>query len=117
MFVSDDKVHDHNAVFHFTKLAMEHLQLTRGSSLETIIQWTDGCSSQYKSKGPFSDVSCALGDSTGHWSAIVLALVMEKAPLMARVLSSSTMQLRQSSQVTPSSLEPKICLIIVSPVS
>ena len=62
VFVSDDKVHDHNAVFHFTKLAMEHLQLTRGLSLKTIIQWTDGCCSQYKSKGPFSDISCALGD-------------------------------------------------------
>ena len=65
VFGSDDKVHDHDAVFRVTKLAMEHLQLARGRgslSLETTIQWTDGCFSQYKSKGPLSDIFCALGD-------------------------------------------------------
>ena len=56
VFVSDD------TVFRVTKQAMEHLQLTRGLSLETIIHWTDGCFNQYKSEGPFSDIFCALGD-------------------------------------------------------
>ncbi|XP_041372135.1 uncharacterized protein LOC121385498 [Gigantopelta aegis] len=62
VFISDDRHHDFNAVFHFTKVAIDHLRNTRGLELDHIIQWTDGCASQYKSKGPFSDISCALAD-------------------------------------------------------
>ena len=55
-------VHDFNAVFHFTEVAMDHLRNTRVLQVDHVIQWTDGCPSQYKSKGPFSDISCALSD-------------------------------------------------------
>jgi len=31
-------------------------------TIEHIVQWTDDCAAQYKSKGPFSDISCSLID-------------------------------------------------------
>ncbi|KAK7100262.1 uncharacterized protein [Littorina saxatilis] len=43
-------------------MAVEHLTGTRGLCLQRIIQWTDGCASQYKSKGPFADISHAFQD-------------------------------------------------------
>ncbi|KAK7093018.1 hypothetical protein V1264_008679 [Littorina saxatilis] len=61
-FVSNDTVHDFNAVHHFTKMAVEHLTGTRGLCLQRIITWTDGCASQYKSKGPFADISHVFQD-------------------------------------------------------
>ena len=62
VFKGDDRHHDFNAVFHFTKVAIDHLRNIRGLQLDHIIQWTDGCASQYKSKSPFSDISCAVAD-------------------------------------------------------
>ena len=62
VFVSDDRIHDFHAVFRFTQLAVDHLRTARGLEINNIIQWTDDCASQYKSKGPFADVSCAISD-------------------------------------------------------
>ncbi|XP_070203171.1 uncharacterized protein [Littorina saxatilis] len=62
VFISDDKQHDHHAVHHFTTAAVEHLKSARSLDVDHIVQWTDGCGSQYKSKGPFADISHALDD-------------------------------------------------------
>ena len=48
--------------FKFTQLAVDHLRTVRGLEIKNIVQWTDGCGAQYKSKGPFADISCALSD-------------------------------------------------------
>ena len=61
-FISDDKVHDYHAVQQFVSLAMQHLQHHRHLNVQRVIQWTDGCASQYKSKGPFSDISHSTTD-------------------------------------------------------
>ena len=52
VFISDDK---------FTEVAINHLRNIH-LRLENSVQWTDGCASQYKSKGPFANISCALED-------------------------------------------------------
>jgi hypothetical protein len=57
IFISDDRLHDHHAVRAFTNEAIRHLQEVRHLQLGHIIQFTDGCSAQYKSKGPFLDIS------------------------------------------------------------
>ena len=62
ILVSPDVKHDHHAVQHFTTVAMEHLRQKRGLTIDHFIQWTDGCAAQYKSKGPFADISNALSD-------------------------------------------------------
>ena len=62
VFISDDVVHDHHSVHHFTMLANHHLKHTRALTITQQIQWSDGAASQYKSKGPFCDVSHALDD-------------------------------------------------------
>lgn len=62
IFVSSDRRHDYHAVHHFTKQALVHLRETRGLVITHVNQWTDGCSAQYKSKGPFADIACALTD-------------------------------------------------------
>ena len=54
IIISDDLNHDSAAVNVFTKAAYEYLQ----TKLEIIffLQFTDGCSAQYKSKAPFRDI-------------------------------------------------------------
>ncbi|XP_033730626.1 uncharacterized protein LOC117320042 [Pecten maximus] len=56
IFITDDKQHDAHAVMAFTKLANQHLQATRGLHIEKQLHMTDGCSAQYKSKTPFTDI-------------------------------------------------------------
>ncbi|XP_070209732.1 uncharacterized protein [Littorina saxatilis] len=60
VFISPDKKHDHYAVQAFTSKALTHLRETRRLDISHIVQWTDGCASQYKSKGPFADISLSL---------------------------------------------------------
>lgn len=62
IFVSDDLVHDAHAVATFVAKANEHLQNKRGLIIEKQIQFTDGCSAQYKSKTPFTDISYSKED-------------------------------------------------------
>ncbi|KAG1660000.1 hypothetical protein GQR58_022225 [Nymphon striatum] len=61
--VSDDRKHDHHAVRKFVEVANTHLQDTRGLSINHEVQFTDGCSSQYKLKEPFYDISRSLEDN------------------------------------------------------
>ena len=58
VMVSNDLTHDHNLVH----TAANHLQNTRGFTLSTFYRFSNGCVSQYKSKGPISDVSYARED-------------------------------------------------------
>ena len=57
VFLSDDLTHDSHAVHHFESLAVKHLQEKRGLNFQHIVEFTDGCSGQYKSKSPFADIS------------------------------------------------------------
>ncbi|XP_048028545.1 uncharacterized protein si:ch211-86h15.1 isoform X2 [Megalobrama amblycephala] len=57
VFVSDDLNHDANAVHHFETLAIKHLKEKRGLKLEHVVEFTDGCGAQYKSKVSFADIS------------------------------------------------------------
>ena len=56
VFISPDLKHNASAVEHFTNVAEKHLakKLPR---LHKIIQFTDQCPAQYKSKTPFFDIS------------------------------------------------------------
>ena len=56
MFVTPDKTHDKYAVQTFEKLTLQHLA-EKGIVPKAIIQFSDNCSSQYKSKGPFQFLS------------------------------------------------------------
>ncbi|XP_070549829.1 uncharacterized protein [Ptychodera flava] len=57
VFISDDLTHDTHAVQHFITLANSHLSEHRDVTIEKQIQFSDGCASQYKSKGAFCDLS------------------------------------------------------------
>ena len=56
VFVSPDRVHDYHSVNHFTVLSIQHLRGTTAIRSSNVVQWTNGCAAQYKSKGPFSDI-------------------------------------------------------------
>lgn len=62
VFISPDRKHDYHAVHHFTTQAIQHLRHVRGLQLDSVVQFTDGCASQYKSRGPFADIACGLDD-------------------------------------------------------
>ena len=62
MCISDDLKHDHHAVHVFALKTAEHLQYTRKLNIDKYIQFTDGATSQYKSKGPFLDISYSKED-------------------------------------------------------
>ena len=57
VFISSDLSHSASSVFDFSTEATDHLQNVRGIKIEKIIQFTDGCGSQYKSKIPFFHIS------------------------------------------------------------
>ena len=61
VFISPDHRHDHHAVQHYTRLAIDHLR-QRGMLCTRIVQWSDGCTSQYKSRGPFADIAASQHD-------------------------------------------------------
>ena len=49
--ISDDLTHDYHAMHEVTKQTLSHLQRTRRLALKSVHMWSDGCASQYKSKG------------------------------------------------------------------
>lgn len=57
VFISDDLVHDAHAVQHFTKQFDNHLRNNRGVVFDHEVQFSDGCSGQYKSKLPFQHLT------------------------------------------------------------
>ena len=62
IFISDDNQHDHHAVQAFYALAIKFLKETRGISFDRVFEFTDGCASQYKSRGPMVDLSFGFKD-------------------------------------------------------
>ena len=60
--ISDHLKHDGHAVQHFTTLAMTHLRGARGVTVNRLVEFTDGCAGQYKSKQPFCDITFAAVD-------------------------------------------------------
>ncbi len=56
IFVTSDRTHDYHAVHSFTATAAEPVQRKLGGAVTKILRFSDGASSQYKSKGPFVDV-------------------------------------------------------------
>ena len=59
IFLSPDNTHDSSAVASFLHDAIVHLKEKRGLSIGHLIQFTDGCSPQYKSKRPFKNITVA----------------------------------------------------------
>ena len=54
--ISNDLVHDYHAVHHYQKIVENHVK----GNIEKIdrrVIFSDGCSAQYKSKGPFADLA------------------------------------------------------------
>ena len=64
IIVSNDLNHDAAAVQAFTKSALEHIS-TRGD-FNRLIEFTDGCGSQYKSKQPFLDIQNSVAKQGIH---------------------------------------------------
>ncbi|KAK6192316.1 hypothetical protein SNE40_003804 [Patella caerulea] len=62
VMLSDDLNHDTSAVKAFIRQAEDHLTDKRNLKIEHVVQFSDGCASQYKSKQAFRDIS----DSTSH---------------------------------------------------
>mgnify|MGYP001554452841 CR=1 FL=1 len=56
VFISNDKNHDYHLVQHITNECIDYIE-NKGSLLKKIYIFSDGCASQYKSKGPFADLS------------------------------------------------------------
>ncbi|XP_072015461.1 uncharacterized protein [Amphiura filiformis] len=62
VFISDDLTHDYHSVHAFQEKACNHLASKRGLTLQKLYRYSDGCGQQYKSKGPFSDISYSIDD-------------------------------------------------------
>ena len=69
IFVSDDLKHDAGAVFTFVNQLVEHLRM-QNPDISKLYLWSDGCSAQYKSKQPFSNLASKYGhsDMKFHWN-------------------------------------------------
>lgn len=59
--ISDDHTHDHHAIQHYIKLAVNHL-LQKGITIEKLVQFSDGAPTQYKGKVNFADLSYSFED-------------------------------------------------------
>lgn len=62
VFISNDLNHDYHAVNAFQTATCQHMKDTLQLQLTQIYRYSDGCGQQYKSKGPFSDVSYGVTD-------------------------------------------------------
>ncbi|CAG2223257.1 unnamed protein product [Mytilus edulis] len=78
--ISDDLTHDTSAVNKFFQTAFEHLQ--KSVKIKHAVQFTDGCSAQYKSKEPFMDLSYAETDYNFETERIFLDPAMGRDPAM-----------------------------------
>lgn len=62
VFLSDDNLHDYHAVQQSISMAILFLKEKKDVTFSTIYEFTDGCSSQYISRGPFADISFGESD-------------------------------------------------------
>lgn len=53
--ISEDNTHDVHVINHYVKLVNEVIE--KNKQFKRRIVFSDGCSSQYKSKGPFADLA------------------------------------------------------------
>ena len=60
IMISDDINHDYHAVHQFTNIAIRHIKSQ--VHVERVVRFSDGAPNQYKSRGPFLDVSYAAQD-------------------------------------------------------
>ncbi|XP_038055189.1 uncharacterized protein LOC119727393 [Patiria miniata] len=65
IFISDDRKHDHNAVHQFYTESVKFL--SKSIQISKVIRFSDGCGSQYKSKGPFQDVANSGSELEHHF--------------------------------------------------
>ena len=65
--VSSDLTHDHYCVKKFVEEAVNHLKQERQVEITNLVQWTDGCASQYKCCMSFYDIStCDLAEEVSR---------------------------------------------------
>ena len=64
IFISNDLTHDHHAVHVFSSKTVEMLKGEMSQPIEKVIRYSDGCTAQYKSKGPFTDISYSIKDNS-----------------------------------------------------
>ncbi|XP_056020048.1 uncharacterized protein LOC125678236 isoform X3 [Ostrea edulis] len=57
IIISEDNNHDYHAVNHYKNIVDKHLEDQVAENIEMKVEYSDGCSSQYKSKGPFADLA------------------------------------------------------------
>ena len=62
IFLSDDIKHDYHAVHAFQMVGYNFLREHRGIQFEKVIEFSDGCPAQFKSRCPFADISYATVD-------------------------------------------------------
>ena len=62
--ISKDLQHDANAIREYVNIVLEHHK-EEGTEFNKIYQYTDGCSTQFKSQKPFYDIST---DTNVVWS-------------------------------------------------
>ena len=65
VFLSDDHLHDHNAVNHFLEKTLMYLK-EKEIPFKKVVVFSDGCASQYKGKGTFAQIS--LKDVPIEWN-------------------------------------------------
>ena len=61
MMVTNDRKHDHHAVYHFVGVANEHLKKS-GVESDYQVHFLDGASTQYKRKINFADMTFSKKD-------------------------------------------------------
>ena len=57
VFISSDNNHDCNAVHTYMDMLTAHLHQNRDLTIEKMVRFSDGCSVQYKSRGPLADIA------------------------------------------------------------
>ena len=66
VFLSNDKRHISHSVHAFQCVAYKFLRETRQVEFNRIVEFSDGCSGQFKSKIPFADISFSQSDLDGR---------------------------------------------------
>ena len=62
VFLTDDTHPDHHAVQEFMTKALKFMKEERDVPFSKVYEYTDGCSAQYKSRGPLVDISFGEAD-------------------------------------------------------
>ena len=57
IIISADLIHDYHAVEYYKSLVDQHIRTQIEIEPEKMVVFSDGCAAQYKSKGPFADLS------------------------------------------------------------